>query len=319
MNRRKFVKCASLAAFTTTQTFPKLAQSKNLRLPQGQAFFRFSLGDLEITVVSDGHFVLPLKEHAINASSEERKSILKLFYEFEDNIFRHTNHVIIDLKTGKRVLIDVGSGTRFMPTAGKLYENLRAAGIDPDTISDVILTHAHPDHIWGIRDDFDEVIFPKANYFIGTNEFNWWMQEDLVNSVSQGMQQLVLGAVNSLSAIKNFQLVNGEEQILPSISMIDLPGHTPGHMGVRVDSGKDSLIICGDALTNVFFDFEKPEWVNSYDMDSEKTVKSKKYVLNECGNSGAYLLGYHFPFPGVGRVSNMGDKYRFIPIVWKWS
>ena len=178
-NRRDLLKLAAAAP-----AFALPAPLAALGTPAGPqpAFHRFRLGEMKVTVVSDGHLAIPTAQIGVNADPEEVKAFLVAHHLATDVSYNHTNHVVIE--TGEAtVLVDVGSGNRFLDTAGRLMANLNAAGIDPGSITHVVITHAHPDHVWGIRDDFDEPILPDAAYLIGETEYAYWMQDDLVNRV----------------------------------------------------------------------------------------------------------------------------------------
>ena len=147
------------------------------------AHFAFTLGEARVTVISDGSLQLPMGGYGVNADPEELRAFLHDYFLSPDINYAHTNHVLIELGEA-RVLVDVGSGNRFLDTAGRLMANLEAAGIDPGSITHVFITHAHPDHIWGIRDDFDEPLFPDAAYYIGEAEHAYWMQDGLATQVA---------------------------------------------------------------------------------------------------------------------------------------
>jgi glyoxylase-like metal-dependent hydrolase (beta-lactamase superfamily II) len=232
--------------------------------------------------------------------------------------YSHTNHLYVEIGDA-RVLVDVGSGNRFMENAGKLMGNLEAAGIDPYAITHVVITHAHPDHIWGIRDGFDEAIIPDAEYLMGEAEHDHWMQDGLVDRVAPEDQQFVLGAVNSIEVDgAEWTLVQDGHEVVPGLTMIDTPGHTPGHMALRVDSGDQSLIALGDCMTHAYTNFAHPEWYNGFDSDGEQTVATRKRLLDMCAEDRIAILGYHFPFPGVGHVQRDSDTYRFVPALWQF-
>jgi len=283
------------------------------------AYHRFTLGAAKITVISDGHFTMPTSELGVNADRAEVAEFLKAHYLASDISYRHTNHMFIELGDAK-VLVDVGSGSRFVGTVGKLVENLDAAGIDTDEITHVAMTHAHPDHIWGLRDDFDEPIFPDAEYVMGGTEIDYWLQDDLVNKVAPEQQQIVLGAINSINAEGvDWTVANDGTEVAPGIRMLATPGHTVGHMSVMVESEGESLIALGDSFTNVYMDFAQPEWVIERDHDPELTVKTRKHLLDMTATDKIAVLGYHFPFPGVGHVTKDASGYRFVPALWRWE
>lgn len=288
--------------------------------PEGEqpGYFRFSMGEARLTIVSDGYFTQPMAGQAINADPEEKLAFLRRhFLDLERN-YAHTNHLYIELGDA-RVLVDVGSGGRFFPTSGRLMANLEAAGIDPYGITHVVVTHAHPDHIWGIRDDFDEVLLPDAEFVIGAKEHAYWLQDDLVNQVEEVKQQFVVGAVNSLKVDGlEWTLAEDGREVAPGVRMIATPGHTIGHMSVQVESGGERLIAFGDCLTQAWLNFAHPEWVSSRDDIPDLTVATRNRLLDMAATDRIAVLGYHFPFPGVGHVMRSGEGYEFVPALWQF-
>ncbi len=288
--------------------------------PEGDnpAWFRFTMGEARLTIVSDGWFSQPMAGQAINADPEQKAAFIRAHYLDPESNYAHTNHLFIELGAA-RVLVDVGSGGRFVPTSGRLMANLEAAGIDPFSITHVAMTHAHPDHIWGIRDDFDEVIFPDAEFVIGEAEHAYWLQDGLVNRVPEVKQQFVVGAVNALQTEGlEWTLAQDGHEVVPGVRLIATPGHTLGHMAVELTSGDDTLIALGDCMTQAFFNFAHPEWVSSRDDIPEETVATRRRLLDRCATDRIAVLGYHFPFPGVGHVKRTADAYEFIPALWQF-
>ncbi len=195
--RREILK---LAAIAPGFALPAMARA-DLGAPSREnppGHFHFSLGEAKMTVISDGFFNQPISDIAVNADRAEVEAAIARHFLSKEANYAHTNHLLVELGDA-RVLVDVGSGSRFFDTAGRLLTNMEAAGIDPDSITHVFITHAHPDHIWGIRDDFDEPIFPDAEYIIGEVEHGYWMKDGLANAVAPEDQQFVVGAVNSIN------------------------------------------------------------------------------------------------------------------------
>ena len=158
--RRSFLKtAAAMPAFA----LPGAQALAELGGPEGgnPGYFRFTMGEAKITIVSDGYLSLPTNGLGVNADPAEVQAFLAAHYLSTETNTSHTNHLIVEIG-GNTVLVDVGSGNRFVDTAGRLWANMSAAGIDPSSVTHVVITHAHPDHIWGIRDDFDEAIIPDA-------------------------------------------------------------------------------------------------------------------------------------------------------------
>ncbi|MBV2358962.1 MBL fold metallo-hydrolase [Thalassococcus sp. CAU 1522] len=310
----------AMAAAMPALTLPAAARAQ-LGAPAAAnpAHFAFTLGQARLTVVSDGHLTLPTNGLGVNADPAEVRAFLTAHFLSPDTNYSHTNHLVIELGDAV-VLVDVGSGNRFVDSAGRLMANLDAAGIDPAAITHVVITHAHPDHIWGVRDDFDEAILPDAAYFLGAAERDFWMQDGLVDRVAPEMQQFVLGAVNSINVDgADWTPVGNDDEIAPGIRVIDTPGHTPGHLSVVVESDGAQLIALGDCMTHAYASFQRPDWVNSFDMDAETTVTTRKRLLDMAAADRMAVLGYHFPFPGVGHVMRDGDAYRFVPALWQFG
>lgn len=297
-----------------------LPASAQLGAPEGDnpGYFRFSMGDVKLTILSDGYFSMPTTGLGVNAEREEVKSFLEAHYLDPEQGYSHTNHLLIETGEAK-VLVDVGSGNRWFDTTGRLVENLDAAGVGIDEITHVVITHAHPDHIWGIRDDFDEPLFPQAEYIMGEAEHDYWRQDGLVDRVSPEEQQFVVGAVNSIMADGvEWTLVGEGHEVVPGVSLVNTPGHTPGHMSLRLDSGDKSLLALGDAMSHAWTNFAHPGWFNDFDSDGAQTVQTRKRLLDMAASERVALLGYHFPFPGVGHVMREGDAYRFVPALWQF-
>lgn len=317
--RRQILEAACLtpmlalpASATTTILAPSQAQTA--------ASHRFKVGEAQITVLSDGNLNIPVAGLGVNADRAEVQKFLTDHALSATNNYAHTNHVLVEMGDIK-LLVDVGSGERFQKSAGRLVANMEAAGVDPAEITHVFITHAHPDHVWGIRDDFDEPVFTEAEYIIGAGEYDWWMTEDRANSVEQSLQQFVVGAVNALSTEGlEWTVAKNNHEIAPGLRLIDTPGHTLGHMSLVIESEDQSLIALGDSMSHAYMSVEQPKWVNAIDMDKEATVSTRLRLLDMAATDGMAVLGYHFPFPGVGHIVNdRAGGYRFIPALWRWQ
>lgn len=316
-SRRTLLRLAALA--------PALALPAPLRAelgaPESQApgWHRFGLGAFQITVVSDGNLEVPASFLGVNADPAEVAAFLEAHFLSATTNYAHTNHAVIDTGSA-RVLVDVGSGHRFQASAGRLMANLDAAGIAPESITHVVLTHAHPDHVWGMIDDFDEPILPDAWLGIGGAEHDFWMQPGLVDRMPDANKPFVIGAVNSLEPVADrlAMLTDGTE-IVPGVRVVDTPGHTPGHMSVMVESEGQSLMVIGDALNHAHVSFQRPGWEFGFDADGAMAVETRKRLAGVAAAERMAVLGYHFPFPGVGHVMAEGEAFRFVPALWRWS
>ena len=322
-SRRGFLTAGAAAAAALAPGLRSLAAPSAPRSEQNAGWCRFAFGDFEITVLSDGNLSTPTDLIGTNEKRETVEAFLQSAFQPTDSNYAHTNHLLID--TGEaRVLVDVGSGDKFQPSAGKLLANMEAAGIDPSSVTHVALTHAHPDHVWGMMDDFgDAPRMPEAAYAIGAAEYDWWTAEDRIGRVPEAMQAMVVGAQNALKPVaeKTSMMKDGGE-IVPGVRMMSTPGHTAGHMSVLIESKGETLLATGDAINHAQVSFERPKWHFGFDVDKEQAVATRLKLLDMMASDRMTLVGYHMPFPGVGHVARdkaEADAYRFIPAPWRWS
>jgi glyoxylase-like metal-dependent hydrolase (beta-lactamase superfamily II) len=317
--RRQILEAACLApvlALPASAATNVLAPAR----PQSTGAYRFRIGQAQVTILSDGNLNIPVSGLGVNAEPAEVQKFLTDHALSAQMNYAHTNHVLVEMGDIK-LLVDVGSGDRFQDSVGRLVANMEAAGVDPADITHVFITHAHPDHVWGIRDDFDEPVFSEAQYIIGAKEYDWWMTDDRANMVDPSLQQFVVGAVNALSTEGiEWTVAQDNYEIAPGLRVIDTPGHTLGHMSLVIESDGQSLIALGDCMSHAYMSVEQPKWVNDVDMDKEATVATRLRLLDMAATDGMAVLGYHFPFPGVGRImADTAGGYRFIPALWRWQ
>lgn len=270
------------------------------------------LGEKVITTVSDGHLMLPLDFSFPDVPHDELVALLEAAGHSTDTLEPDCNVTV--LKDGDRVvLFDVGSGPNFMPSAGKILENIDAAGIAPEDVTDVVFTHAHPDHIWGLLDDFDEFVFPEANYFINQVEWDFWRADDTLDKMPEARKTFVVGAQNRLEALEDtIQFFNWGDEVLPGIEAVDTRGHTPGHTSFAIHDGSDSVMVIGDAATSSIISFAHPEWPSGSDQDTEQGIATRTKLLDRLAQEKSRFVGFHLPEGGIGRVEQDGGAYRFV-------
>lgn len=293
------------------------AQMKGVQVP---GFYRFKLGAFEITVLSDGAYTLPTRLLGTNVPREKVTAFLKANLLSPDERLSHVNIPLIN--TGKElVLVDVGGGMNWMPTAGKLTDNLRASGYEPEDVDKVIITHGHPDHIWGLIDEFEEAPrFPNAEYIIAADEWDFWTTEKAMNTLPEMFLGFAVGAKKNLSPVaeKTRRIKPGEE-IINGIVSIPTPGHTPGHISLAIHSKGESLLVSADSVTHPFISFAHPGWWPRTDINAEMAEKSRRQILEMATMEKHMMLVYHVSFPGLGHVARDGSAYRWVPATWRWE
>ena len=275
----------------------------------------FRLGDSEIIVLSDGGLSLPASTLASNVPEAERAAFLQANGD-DPNTRASALNITLIRKGDALVLVDTGAGMNFFETAGQLADSFEEAGIDREAVTHVVLTHAHPDHVWGIIDDFDETErFPNAAYLIGAAEWDFWMDPDFISGNPEVLHSFALGAQRNLGAVaEKTERVGADHAVVPGVTMIATPGHTPGHMSVLVEDGGQQLLVLGDALTHPAVSFARPDWQPSTDQLPEVAAATRKQLLDRAATDELLLIGYHLPWPGVGRAEAKDGAWRYVPV-----
>jgi glyoxylase-like metal-dependent hydrolase (beta-lactamase superfamily II) len=276
------------------------------------ASYSLKHGAFEIMVISDGHLVLPLSFLAPDAPAGEREALLKAAGQLGQQFNSPTNVTLIR-NANDLILVDMGSGDRFMPTAGKLWDNLKAAGIDKSKITKVIFTHGHPDHLWGTVDELDELMIPDATFYAASAEWDFWTSDNAARGLPAERAGFVTGARRNYAAIKDkVKMVKPGDEIVTGLRIIDTPGHTQGHVSLEL-AGADGLIVGGDALTHPLISFQHPEWKPAADHVPDQAVATRRKLLDRLATDRSKLIGFHLPYPGVGIVERKDTAYRFVP------
>lgn len=262
-----------------------------------------------LTTVSDGGLVLPRDLVFAPMPQSELPAVIAPFDLDPERLTPECNLAL--LQTGDRVvLFDAGAGPDFQPSAGKIIDALDAIGLAPEDITDVVFTHAHPDHIWGVLDDFDEPLFYEATHHIGADELAYWTDPDTVTSIGEARASFAVGAKRRLDAIEGqLQVFNDGDEVIGGIVAISSPGHTPGHMAFQVE---DSLIL-GDAIGNHHVAFVRPDWPSGSDQDEMTAVQTRKNLFERIVADQLTVVGFHLPEGGIGKVERAGDGFRFGP------
>jgi glyoxylase-like metal-dependent hydrolase (beta-lactamase superfamily II) len=219
------------------------------------------------------------------------------------------------VRVGREViLIDAGSGSSFQPTAGRLTEALEAAGLMREAVTQVVFTHAHPDHLWGAVDDFDDSErFPNARYVVPAAEWDFWTRDDVETLVPDWLKGFAVGSRRILKRLDaKLERHKPGEAIAPGLTYVTTPGHTPGHASVLVEAGREQILIGGDALSHSVISFRRPAWAFGSDLDRDLAIRTRLALLDRLASERITLVGFHLPGSGIGRVERFRDAYRFV-------
>lgn len=323
-SRRDMLKMGGASALLAASSqpllaVPALAKAKPAKI-QVPGFYRFTLGKFEITILSDGYLSIPVTTIAKNVPEAQLKSYLKSNFYVQDMLDVQTNVCLIN--TGKHlVMIDTGCGTQFQKSAGRLSANLKASGYKPEDIDAIVLTHAHPDHAWGIIDaSTSKPRFPNAEYYINAAEWDFWTDKDLAGKLPKELEAMAQGSYANLVPVSaKTKRVKAGDEILPGVLSVASPGHTVGHMSFIISSEKENMLITGDTILHQYVSFDHSDWHFAYDMDPELAVKSRKMLLDMAAKDQLLVVGYHLAYPGVGHVARRGSGYRWVPADWQWQ
>ncbi|MGZ8219998.1 MBL fold metallo-hydrolase [Methylomagnum sp.] len=258
----------------------------------------FRIGALEAVAVRDGGITLANKSgDSPWADTAAARTALSAAGQSGESIALSVQPLLV--KDGDRiVLIDTGAGGR-MGTQNKLVASLRAAGVDPTMVTDVLISHAHGDHVGGLVGADGSLTFPGAVVRISAPEWEY-----MKAGAAQAGEAALLAAVTP-----KVQPFAPGAQVTPSIKAVPLAGHTPGHSGYEIVSGTERLLYVGDALHSSIISVQRPDWVNAWDTDSAAAVATRQGLLERGATGSLRTYGVHFPFPGLGRFERKDDGF----------
>jgi glyoxylase-like metal-dependent hydrolase (beta-lactamase superfamily II) len=249
-----------------------------------EAGFHFDIGDFRCTVFSDGTLVTE------DSEGGEVYSLNCLLVE-------SGNH---------KILIDTGCGDGFQATAGRLVNNLAAAGVGCSDIDRVILTHGHVDHAAGCFDSQGRPVFPRARFIASEREWKYWE----VGPGQNALQNIFFDAArkNLLPIREKFDLAGGDVEVLPGIRLIAAPGHTPGLVMVELTSRQEQLLCIGDVVHSQR-EFVQPDCLALFDITPEQALDTRARILSDVAESGIFIFACHFPFPGLGYIKEKVGRF----------
>ncbi|WP_082677523.1 MBL fold metallo-hydrolase [Ruegeria profundi] len=265
-----------------------------------------------ITTLSDGYLSLP-PDMVFGLMPQQELDQLLNRNQVDMTKYEPECNVALYRDDENTVLFDVGAGPDFMPTSGKLLETLETIDLSPEDVTHVVFTHAHPDHIWGVLDDFDDLLFPNATHHIGRKEWDYWWNPSTVETIGEDRAAFAVGAKRRMEAIEDqVTFFDDGQEVLPGIAARASFGHTPGHMAFEIRNGSDSVMIVGDAIGNPHVAFERPDWYSGTDQDPQAAATVRSSLLDQTSQDQMKIIGFHLPNGGIGRVEKAGSAYRFI-------
>jgi len=276
-------------------------------------FYRIMVGDIEVTPINDGTVDLPmdqlLKQKPELTRSTLEKNFMKAPTETSDNAFL--------INTGsKLVLVDSGAGTLFGPTLGKFVNNLKAAGYQPEQIDEIYITHMHGDHVGGLASNGNRV-FPNAVVRAGKADADYWLSQanlDKAPADKKGGFQGAMASITPYVKAGKFKTIDAAGALVPGVSALPEPGHTPGHTTYVVESRGQKLVLIGDLIHVAAVQFDNPTVTIGFDSDEKAAYASRKKVFDDAAKAGYMVGGAHLQFPGLGHIVSQGKGYKWVPV-----
>jgi glyoxylase-like metal-dependent hydrolase (beta-lactamase superfamily II) len=307
---------AGVGAFATRASALALAPQAGKQSQPG--FYRFKLGAIEITVVSDGTLAFPA-ETLWGDRAEDARGLLTSAFHTPRPVGLQINTVLVN--TGnKLMLIDAGCGVdKFQNTTGGLLGNLAAAGYAPGDIDMILFTHFHFDHLWGISDrENASLLFPSAEFVASETEAAFWSDPDLADKLPPAQQPRITQTNLKLTSPR-LRLIKAGAEAAPGVTTFNTAGHTPGHISVHISSGSEELLLTGDVVVDSEVSFLHPEWPFGFDIDAPMGTKTRMAFLDRAAADKTLVGSYHLPFPGFGHVVREESGYRWLPADWQWT
>jgi glyoxylase-like metal-dependent hydrolase (beta-lactamase superfamily II) len=307
---------AAVAAFTAAAPLPSVvfAAAPQVRV-QAPGYYRYSLGDYEITALLDGVHDVSVNDLAVGAKPGELSRLLDRQH-LSSPVEGSINAFLIN--TGSRlILIDAGAGELYGKDGGRLFANLAAAGYRPDQIDDIFLTHLHRDHVGGVM-LAGQPMFPNATIHASKRDADFWLDNANRAKAAPFLGPMFDGAQSVLApyiAAGRFKTFDGDQEVSPGIRAISSPGHTPGHTAYAVESQGRKLLVWGDTIHFAAVQFADPNVAIKYDSDGAAAIKARERIFAKASAQGYVVAAAHISFPGLGRVRDEGGgRFSWVPV-----
>jgi glyoxylase-like metal-dependent hydrolase (beta-lactamase superfamily II) len=280
---------------------------------QSAYFYRFNLGTAEVTVVSDGQLSLgDPKGTFTGVPDDEIKKMLSDNFLSPSSIVLEQNSPVVNMGD-KLVLFDTGLGTAtgFGTATGRQQKSLKEAGIKPEDVDAVVISHAHPDHVGGILNDSGKPLFPNAQYYMAQSDLEFWTDEKKMDGPLKDF--IALARKNLLPVRDRILFYKDGQEFLPGIQAMATPGHTVGHTMFMITSDGKSFAYLADLTHHPILLLEKPRMEFSYDTDPKQAADSRVRMLDMLAANKIAVLPYHYPWPGLGHVVKTGEGFHYLP------
>ncbi|WP_343729778.1 MBL fold metallo-hydrolase [Duganella sp.] len=278
-------------------------------------FHRITLGDFEVTAISDGTVDLPIDKLLHEPAEITAKALARNF----QSLPTETSVNAFLINTGsKLILVDTGAGGLFGPTLGKLAANIKASGYQPEQIDEIYLTHLHPDHVGGLAAN-SQIVFPNAVVRADKRDTDFWLSQanqDKAPADSKGFFQGAVASLSPYASAQHLKPFSGDTELAPGVRATSSYGHTPGHTIYTVESKGKKLVLLGDLIHVGAVQFDHPEVTIGFDSDAKAAAAARAKVFQAVAKDGTLVGASHLSFPGLGHLRSNGKGYQWVPVAY---
>src|SRR5246127_762389 len=326
LSRRNALLGTAALAATPLMTSTQVQAAAPVADKQAPSFYRYKVGDIVVTVVSDGKNVFPLFDAFIpNARRDDINAALEKAFMPRDMVTIWFAPLVIQ-SGGKLIVIDTGTGPKAKVATkganGLFLENMQAAGLDPDKVDMVVISHFHTDHVNGLLTADGKPAFPSAEVLVPSAEWKFWSDD---GEMSRAKGDRMVGLFKSNRNVfetglkKKVTPYEWNKEIAPGLTSVETVGHTPGHTSYVLSSGSGKVFIQSDVTNNPHLFAANPGWHATFDQDGDFAEKTRRRVYDMIVAEKLQVQGFHYPFPGIGNVVKDGNGYRVVPAPWNTS
>lgn len=327
VNRRRIMLAAASGA-AGLMVAPGMALSQDAPATSSPArggnvgYYRFRVGeDISATVLSDGLIGGPPRVYASDVPEAELEAVLRQAFLPTDRLTLNLNTLLIETQ-GRRMLLEAGAGETMGPQGGRVFANLAAIGLRPEDIDVVVVSHTHPDHVGNLRTADGGRAFPRATIFAPRADWDFFVSNDPDLSympVPEEFRRNFAAAIKrSVEPVtRGIDLYEAGAEIVPGLTTLPAVGHTPGMANFLVHSGSDQLLLTADLAYHPVVNVDRP-WLPGPDRDKDTALASRRRIFDMATADRLLVLGFHYPFPGLGRMLKTDAGYAWVPITWQF-